>query len=156
MFETRSRLHEDVSVLLGVLRDISEGAYVSLLDRTGVLAESASPDASVVPKLRGVIAERTESIFALPGAMAADGPTEDVFEGFAGLGFLVAILNGRVALVVACADPASARGAIEAPFKALADRLFRINPAWRTDEKGRGIFFSRPRLDWIVVEKGES
>jgi hypothetical protein len=29
--------------------------------------------------------------------------------------------------------------------------MVRYNSAWRMDEKGRGLFFTRPRLDTVVV-----
>ena len=58
--------------------------------------------------------------------------------------FLLAFVNGKVALVVACPDAERAQGEVLRPLRALADRLFRLNAAWRVDEKGRGLFFGRP------------
>jgi hypothetical protein len=56
-----------------------------------------------------------------------------------------------VALVVACPDPEKLKEQAEPPLRALVDRLFRLNAAWRLDEKGRGLFLGRARLDMIVV-----
>jgi len=35
----------------------------------------------------------------------------------------------------------------------LADRLRRLNAAWRLDERGRGLFFGSPRLYAVVIER---
>jgi hypothetical protein len=83
--------------------------------------------------------------------MASGEVTEDVFADWEGDGFFLAVINGRVAMVVACADPEALKALAEPPLRALADRLFRLNAAWRLDEKGRGLFLGRARLDMIVV-----
>ena len=60
-------------------------------------------------------------------------------------------MNGRVAVVVACPDPEALEKEAGRLLKVLVDRMIRYNAAWRADEKGRGLFFSRPRLDTVVV-----
>jgi hypothetical protein len=64
-------------------------------------------------------------------------------------------VNGRVAVVVATPNPATLKDESERLVKVLVDRLVRYNTAWRADERGRGLFFSTPRLDTVVVEKPE-
>ena len=66
---------------------------------------------------------------------------------------MLAFLNGRVALLVACDEAEAAREQAERLFTTLADRLLRLEPSWRVDAKGRGLFFGRPRVDWIVVAR---
>ena len=41
-------------------------------------------------------------------------------------------------------------------MKALADRLFRVNAAWRVDERGNGLLFGRARLDMVVIGRAEA
>ena len=67
-----------------------------------------------------------------------------------------ALFVAAALMVGACAprvDPEAERAQVlvERPLHALADRLFRLEPSWRIDEKGRGLFLSRPRLDLVVV-----
>ena len=56
-------------------------------------------------------------------------------------------------MVVACPDPATLEKESGRIIKVLVDRAVRYNSAWRADERGRGLFFSRPRVDTIVVER---
>ena len=52
-------------------------------------------------------------------------------------------------MVVVCPDAEQAQGLVDRPLRALADRLFRLNPAWRLDEKGRGLFLrGRGSTSW--------
>ena len=97
---------------------------------------------------------RAETLFAVPAALFSEGEmAEDVFEDWEDDGFLLVFVNGRVAVVVACPDPAGLEKEAGRLLKVMVDRLIRYNSAWRADEKGRGLFFSRPRLDTIVVER---
>jgi hypothetical protein len=128
-----------------------------VLDPTGVLFEHGE-DAQEGPwVLRQFLEKRLGPLFALPAAMASGAPMEDVFAdwespvGEAPDEFLLAFVNGRAAVVVACPDAERAQGEIVRPLRALLDRLFRLNPAWRLDEKGRGLFLSKPRVDFVVV-----
>jgi hypothetical protein len=108
------------------------------------------------------VEKRLRRLFEIPATLAAGGEMEDVFaewESRAGdppEEFLLAFVNGRVALLIACPDAERAQGLLTRPLRALVDRLFRLNPAWRLDEKGRGLFLSRPRLDLVVVGRPAS
>jgi hypothetical protein len=151
LFETRGKLADDIRGLLGRLRHLSGGRYACLLEPRGVLFEEAD-DAEGPPwTLRRFLEQHAAEVFAIPGSLHSEAPMEDAFAEWDKDAFYLAFVNGRVAVVVACADP----GVLEARggrlIKALVDRLIRYNPAWRADERGRGLFFSRPRLDTVVV-----
>lgn len=156
MFESRERLLEDVVGLLGACRGAAGGRYACVLDPKGVLYEHGSEDGGHWV-LRQYLEKRAGALFGLPQAMAAGGEMSDAFaewESPAGEPvdeFLLAFINGKVAVVVACPEAEKAQGLVDRPLRALADRLFRLNPSWRLDEKGRGLFLSRPRLDVVVV-----
>lgn len=151
MFESRERLTQDVRGLLDSLRALGRGRYACLLEPKGLLFESAEPEGDGQWMLRRFLEQRTEALFRIPAAMASGEEMEDLFADWEDDGFFLAFINGRVALVVACPDPEPLKGQAERPLRALADRLFRLNPAWRLDEKGRGLFFGRARLDMVVV-----
>jgi hypothetical protein len=76
---------------------------------------------------------------------------EDLFEDMASDAFFLAFLNGRVGILVACSDPQRLEEEAGKVLKVLADRLLRLEPSWRLDERGRGLFFGSPRLDTIVI-----
>jgi hypothetical protein len=63
------------------------------------------------------------------------------------------VLNGRVGVLVACADAARLEAEAGRLLKTLADRLLRLNGSWRLDERGRGLFFGSPRLDTVVIPR---
>ncbi len=154
MFESESRLAEDVSGLLTALREAGDGRYACIADRASIHFQSS--DATEEPAgwtVRTFLEPRLRAIFEIPGSLAGDGPSDDVFESWAEDDFLLAFLNDRVALVLACPDAEAARSAVEPVFTPLADRLLRLKPAWRVDEQGRGLFFGRPRVDWIVAAR---
>jgi hypothetical protein len=77
----------------------------------------------------------------------------DLFEAWTEDEFFLAFLNGRVGLLVACPDAKRLEGESGKLIAVMADRLLRFNPAWRVDERGRGLFFGSPRLDTIVIER---
>jgi hypothetical protein len=151
MFESRERLEEEIHGLLDALRALGDGRFACLLEPKGLLFESAEPAAEGHWMLRRFLEQRTDALFRIPAALASGGPTEDVFADWEADGFFLAFVNGRVALVVACPDPEKLKEQAEPPLRALVDRLFRLNAAWRLDEKGRGRFLGRARLDMIVV-----
>jgi len=151
MFESRERLGEEIRGLLDAFRARGDGRFACLLEPKGLLFESAEPDAEGHWMLRRFLEQRTEALFRIPAAMASGEEMEDVFADWEEDGFFLAFINGRVALVVTCADPEKLKEQAEPPLRALADRLFRLNAAWRLDEKGRGLFLGRARLDMIVV-----
>jgi hypothetical protein len=154
MFESREKLEYEIRRLLGALRALGDGRYACLVDRKGVVFDDADPDAPPSWPLRRFLEQRTEVLFAVPLALASGADVEeDVFADWADDGFLLAFVNGRVAVVVACPDPESLEKEAGRILRVLVDRLVRYNTAWRADEKGRGLFFSRPRLDTVVVSR---
>ena len=156
MFESRERLAEEVRGLLDAFRALGDGRFACLLEPKGLLFESAEPEAEGHWMLRRFLEQRAEALFRIPAAMASGEEMEDVFADWGDDGFFLAFINGRVALVVACPDPERLKEQAEPPLRALADRLFRMNAAWRLDEKGRGLFLGRARLDLIVVGRAGS
>jgi hypothetical protein len=163
MFELKAKLQEDAHRLLDALRDLGEGRYAALFDPKGVLLESpsdTSEGASWV--LRRFVQSHAEALFrvpevlhgpAAPGDSRAEGGEEmrDLFEDLESDEFFLAFLNGRVGILVACPDAQRLQDESGKVLKVLADRLLRLNPAWRLDEKGRGLFFGSPRLDTVVI-----
>lgn len=156
MFESRERLLEDVHGLLGACCGAAGGRYACVLGPKGVLYEHGSDEGGHWV-LRQYFEKRASGIFGLPQAMAAGADLEDAFAewetpaGQPADEFLLAFINGRVAVVVVCPEAEKAQGLVDRPLRALADRLFRLEPSWRLDEKGRGLLLSRPRLDMVVV-----
>lgn len=151
MFESRERLADDIHRLLDAVRQEAGGRYVCLMEPGRILFESPEPEAHEEWALRRLLEERSAALFSLPGSMAGEGPAEDLLEGWEEDDFLLVFVNGRVALAVACPDAEAVRDAVMRPLRVLADRLFRYNETWRLDEKGRGFFLGRARLDVVVV-----
>ena len=150
MFESADRLRNDVLTLMEAILDLGDGRYAALVEKTGVVLDTPEPDDGRATALRKVIDERSPAILKLAQALA-DETDEDAFADWTEDEFLVAVLNERVALVVACPDAEALRTKVDPPLKALVDRLLRWKPAYRLDPQGRGLFASRPRLDVIVV-----
>ena len=151
MFESDSRLQADVLGLVNAIRELGDGRYACLIEKPGIVLETPVPDDGRATALRHVIEGRAGAILGLATAMAAESEMEDVFADWPDDEFLVAVLNERVALVVACADAETLKADAEPPLRALVDRLLRWRPAYRLDLQGRGLFVGRPRLDVIVV-----
>jgi hypothetical protein len=161
VFESRGRLQEDAHRLLDALRDLGEGRYAALFDSNGVLLDSPL-DTSEGPSwvLRRFVQSHAEALFHIPEALHA-APVDDrgeggrdmrdLFEDLESDEFFLAFLNGRVGILVACPDAQRLEDESGNLLTVLADRLFRLNPAWRLDEKGRGLFFGSPRLDTVVI-----
>jgi hypothetical protein len=154
VFESDARLAEDVLGLMRAMVELGEGRYACLVERGGILLETPAPEDGRATALRHVIEERAAAILALAGALAAGGEMEDAFAEWPDDEFLVAVLNERVALVVACPDAEALKEEADPALSALVDRLLRWKPAYRLDAQGRGIFVGRPRLDVIVVGGG--
>ena len=150
MFESRTRLSQEIVGLLGALRQVGAGRYACLLDRKAVLFEDAEQPGWA---LRQFLEQRRDALFTLPEAMAGEGPERDLFEDWVEDDFFLAFLNGKVAVVIACPDAEALREPSQRLLRALADRLFRYEPAYRMDEKGRGFFAGRARLDVVVVAR---
>lgn len=151
MFESRERLSEDILHLLDAVRQEAGGRYACLMEPGRILFETPEPEDRDGWSLRRLLEERSAALFSLPQSMAGEGPSEDLFEGWENDDFLLAFVNGRVALAVACPDAEAVRDAVMRPLRALADRLFRYNETWRLDERGRGFFLGSARLDVVVV-----
>jgi hypothetical protein len=152
MFESRARLAQEIGGLLAALREAANGRYSCLLDRQAVLFENA-PEDSPGWALRRFLEERREALFNLPAAMAGEGPETDVFEDWVEDDFFLAFLNGKAAVVVACPDAEALREPAQRLLKALADRLFRYEPRYRLDSRGRGFFARSAQLDVVVVAR---
>jgi len=152
MFESRTRLAEDIKGLVGALRDVGNGRYACLLDRKAVLFDDAAPDQPGWA-LRQFLEQRREALFALPAAMAGEGPETDLFEDWVEDDFFLAFVNGKVAVAVACPDAEAMREPSQRLLKALSDRLFRYEPTYRLDAQGKGFFGGRAQLDVVVVAR---
>lgn len=150
MFESRERLVDDIGGLLEGLRRACDARYACLLTPERLVFEREEPEADVAG-LRRRLRERAGAVFALPGALEGAGPDDDVFDGFEADGFLLTVINSRVALVIVCPDPEVARARIDRALETLVDRLLRYEPRWRLDAQGRGLFLGRPRLDTVVI-----
>jgi len=151
VFESKARLQEDVRRLLGALRELAGGRYAALFDRRGVLLESPDDAGGGGWTLRRFVQSRAEALFHVPAALHGEAEMSDLFEDLEGDEFFLAFLNGRVGVLVACPDAVHLQEASGELVKVLADRLLRFNPAWRLDERGRGLFFGSPRLDTVVI-----
>lgn len=151
MFESKERLGHEIGTLLEGIRAEAEGRYACLVDGERVLFEAPSSADEGIWPLRQLLRERRDALFALPRQLAAEEPMEDVFDGWEEDDFLLAFINGRVALVVACPEAAPLETRLMRPLEALADRLFRLDESYRLDERGRGLFFGSARLDLVVV-----
>jgi hypothetical protein len=155
MFESESRLREDVLGLLATILEAAEARYACVVEPSGVRFQIAEPADATWPS-RQFLEGRLAKLFSIPGALAKDEPIEDVFaewESPAGAAdeFFLAFVNGKVGLVVVCPEAERLREELRKPLEVLADRLLRLNSSWRVDEKGRGLFFGRPRLDLVVI-----
>jgi hypothetical protein len=152
VFESRQRLQGEIVRLLDVLRELGGGRYAGLIEPGGLLFESEPEGAEQGWMLRQFLKEKAAALFSLPAAMDAGGPAEDVFADWSEDEFLLAFINRRVAVVVACPDAEAMREQALRPLKALADRLLRYNQAWRIGPDGRsGLFMGRAQLDLVVV-----
>jgi hypothetical protein len=150
VFESSDRLKDDVLTLMEAILDLGDGRYAALVEKTGIILDTPEPDDGRAAALRKVIDERAPAILKLAQALA-DDTDEDAFADWTEDEFLVAVVNERVALVVACPDAEALKTPAEPPLAALVDRLLRWKPAYRLDPQGRGLFVGRPRLDVIVV-----
>ena len=151
MFESRSRLQTDVAEGLEALRGLGSGRYAALFDKRGVLMESPRGGEEGETALRGFLDTRAEALFRVPAALHSGEELEDHFAAWERDEFFLAFVNGKVGLLVACADASGLEQEAGELLRVLVDRLLRLNPGWRLDEKGRGIFAVRPRLDTVAI-----
>ena len=153
MFESATRLRKDVSEMLDALRALGSSRYAAVFDAAQVIAESPSEANEGEWALRGVLQGSAEALLRVPRALEADGPLEDLFSDFADEEFLLAVVNGKLGVLVACADAAKLREDAARLLPALVDRLLRLENRWRVDERGRGLFWGSPRLDTVVIPR---
>jgi len=162
MFESRAKLREDAGQLVESLRRLAEGRYAALFDAKGVLLESPDGGGEGGWRLRRLVQVHAEALFGLPAALhtprgsgddrgQGEPPMVDLFEAWEDDEFFLAFFNGRVGVLVACPEAKRLQEESGRLLTVLADRLLRYNPAWRLDEKGRGLFFGSPRLDTVVI-----
>ena len=137
--------------ILEAIRGLAEGRYACVVEPKGILFESPEPEGREAWALRRFLEDKCAALFAIPRAMADGTDLDDAFEEWQQDEFLMAFINGRVALVVACPEAEPLRERAFPLLKALADRLFRYNETYRLDPEGRGLFVGRPRLDIVVV-----
>jgi hypothetical protein len=151
MFESSKRLHEDVNGLVSALRSLALGRYAALFDMKGVLIESPAGGSEGEWALRHFIESHGPALFRIPAALHGEEPMEDVFEEWHADEFFLAFVNGKVGVLVACPDAKRVEAESGKLLKVLVDRLLRLNPGWRLDERGRGMFAGRPRLETLAI-----
>jgi hypothetical protein len=153
MFESADKLRRDVTEMLDALRRLGASRYAAVFDAKAVIAESPGETSQAEWALRRMLQSRSESLLRLPAALHGGEEMSDIFADWTEDEFLLAVVNGRVGVLVACADAARLEADADRLLRALVDRLLRLDPSWRIDEKGRGLFFGSPRLDTVVIPK---
>src|SRR5262245_2708282 len=156
MFESHERLADDIRGILVTLCELADGRYACLLEPKGILFEQPEPEEREIWALRRLLEERAAALFAIPKGLASGEPMEDVFEGWSHDELFLAFINQRVALVLACPEAEPLKERALPALRVLADRLLRYNASYRIDDKGRGFFFTRPKLDLVVVGRSEA
>ena len=153
MFESSEKLRGDVFELLESLRALGGGRYAAVFDAKAVVAESPAQGSGDDPVLRRLVRESGAALLRLPAALHSGEEMADVFDAWTRDEFLLAVVNGRVGVLVACAEAARLEAESARLLRALVDRLLRLEPTWRYDERGRGLFFGSPRLDTVVIPR---
>ncbi len=156
MFESADTLRRNVSEMLDALRELGAGRYAAVFDAKTVVCESPDQTSEGEWALRRLLQSHAETVLRLPGALHAGDEMGDPFAEWTSDEFLLSVVNGKVGVLVACADAARLEADAERLLHALFDRLLRLDPAWRVDEKGRGLFFGSPRLDTVVIPRPAS
>jgi hypothetical protein len=156
IFESRPALRQGLLEAVEAIRNLGEGRYACVLDAGGIVLESPEPEDGRSFALRQLIQEGRAAILAIPETMAGEGPAEDVFADWHEDEFLIAFLNQRVALVVACPDAEDLKARAAPLWPVWADRVLRYDERYRIDPRGRGLLFGSPRLDVVVVGGVES
>ena len=151
IFESRAALRQGLVEAVDAVRTLGEGRYACVLDAGGIVLESPEPEDGRAFALRQVIEERRAALLSIPQTLADGGDLEDVFAEWHEDEFLLAFLNQRVALVVACPDAEALKADAEALWPVWADRVLRFDERYRIDPKGRGLLFGSPRLDLVVI-----
>jgi hypothetical protein len=153
LFDSHRRLREDVQGLIEAVRVAADGRYACVMEPGTILFETPEPEGQPIVTLHRLLEVNGTQIFALPGAMAAEGegPAGDPFEGWDHDELCLAFLNGKVAVAIACPDAEAARDAAFKPLQILMDRLLRLENRYRVNARGRGFFFGRPKLDFVTI-----
>jgi hypothetical protein len=155
MLESEGRLRSDVADILESLLSLGGGAYAAVFDGSRVLVERPEGEAAP-PLLRTLIAGEALALLRLPGALQRGEELSDLFAGFESSEFLLGVVNGKAGLLVDCADAQQLLQRAERLLAALVDRLLRLEPRYRYDEKGRGILFGSPRLETVVIPRADT
>jgi hypothetical protein len=153
MFESSERLRRDVSVALETLRALGGGRYAAVFEATSVVAESPAETGAAERALGLLVRAEAAALLRLPAALAAGHEMSDLFAEWTSEEFLLAVVNGRVGVLVACEDAAALEAESARLLRALVDLLLRLDSRFRHDERGRGLFFGRPRLDTVVIPR---
>ena len=151
IFESHSALRQGLLEAMDAIRTLGEGRYACVLDAGAIVLESPEPADGRSFALRQLIEDRRAAILSIPQTLAGDGPMEDVFTDWHEDEFLLAFLNQRVALVVACPDAEALKESGTQLWPVWADRVLRFDERYRIDPKGRGLLFGSPRLDLVVI-----
>ena len=151
IFESRAALRQGLLEAVDAIRTLGEGRYACVLDAGAIVLESPEPGDGRSFALRQLIEDRRAAILSIPQTLADDTPMEDVFSDWHEDEFLLAFLNQRVALVVACPDAEALKETGTELWPVWADRVLRFDERYRIDPKGRGLLFGSPRLDLVVI-----
>jgi hypothetical protein len=140
------------------VRVATDGRYACVMEPGKILFETPEPEGREITTLRRVLEVNAPLIFTLPASMAADdgGPDADPFEGWDHDELCLIFINGKAAVVIACPDAESARETSTRPLHILVDRLLRLEVRYRFDAKGRGFFFSQPKLDFVTIGRADA
>jgi hypothetical protein len=156
MFESASRLRRDVHEMLGALRELAESRYAAVFDATSLVAESPDETAEGQWALRRLLQSKADALLRLPRALESGEEVSDLFADYGQEEFLLAVVNGKLGVLVACSDATRLKDDSERLLPALFDRLLRLDDRYRLDEKGRGLFWGSPRLDTVVIPRPEN
>lgn len=151
IFESRPTLRQSLLETVEAVRALAEGRYACVLDASGIVLETPEPEDGRTFALRQLVQEHRAAILAIPRTLAADAPMDDAFADWHEDEFLLALLNQKVALVVACPDAEVLKDRAGPLLRVWADRALRYDERYRIDSRGRGLLFGSPRLDLIVI-----
>jgi hypothetical protein len=155
MFESASRLRKDVCEMLDALRALGESRYAAVFDAKSIVATSPAEASEGERALGRLLQSQAEALLRLPRALESGEAIDDLFSDFGDEEFLLAVLNGKLGVIVACADAERLKADSERLLPVLFDRLLRLDGRYRLDERGRGLFFGSPRLDTVVIPRPE-
>jgi hypothetical protein len=156
MFESRDKLQRDVAELVEALRGLGSSRYAAVFDERSVVCESPREASGDEAPLGRLVRGSAASLLRVPAALHSGEEMADLFSAFPGDEFLLAVVNGRVGILVACAEAAPLEVESARLLRALVDRLLRLEPGWRYDERGRGLFFGSPRFDTVVIPRPQN